>query len=26
MLLAPTFGPLQKVLGLLRSLPWHALP
>lgn len=22
MLLAPTFGPLQKVLGLLRSLPW----
>ena len=24
MLLAPTFGPLQRVLGLLRSLPWPA--
>ncbi|MDB4975571.1 MAG: hypothetical protein JWN48_3912 [Myxococcaceae bacterium] len=25
-LLAPTFGPLQKVLGLLRALPWQSLP
>jgi len=25
-LLAPTFGPLQKLLGLLRALPWEALP
>jgi HEAT repeat protein len=25
-LLAPTFGSLQKVLSLLRALPWHALP